>query len=321
MRWPAGAQRGVQAESAQQARGAADERIQAAEWAALCGAAQALDARRRALGCSLAKLAEYMGMSATTVGRALRTDGAVARPDAAGRQRLRQRLAALRRALDEYQTQATPPAPHMQTTQPLHPRQTNRPVRAPQSKLPDQSTQTQQANAGRVAVATHPQLPTYRVLIVEDDPDVVAIYRLSLAEAATDDADHAANYVVTVVGTASACVAALRAAAASARPYDLLLMDLGLRDIHADLPPTTSAARSGREAAGGAILTTLIHTDAPLPAARLIVSGMAPYHLQRAQHEMKRLGAAFLPKPFDIDALLATVRSLCAHHERQLPGQ
>ena len=268
------------------------EQAAAAEWAALRADARALDTRRQALGCTLVALAQRIGVSATTVGRMLRDSATTTPADDPGRRRLRQRLAALRLALDALQTQPTPTIPLRHATRPRQPRAT--------------------AKIASVAVAALPQAPTYRVLIVEDDPDVVAIYRLTLAEAANDDAERAARYDVTVVATAAACLAALHAAQAEARPYDLLLMDLSLRDMRVGQSHAGDKNPGKAVAVDPDLLTALTRLSALLPRRRLVVSGIAPYHLKRVRHELASLGAAYLPKPFDIETLLATVHALCA---------
>ena len=125
-------------------------------------------------------------------------------------------------------------------------------------------------------------------------------------------APYAARYAVTVAPTVAGCVAALRAAQADAQPYDLLLMDLSLRDMRADAPQATPEPD---------ILAALTQGAAALlPRSRLVVSGMAPYHLRRVRQALARLGAAYLPKPFDIETLIAAVYALCAPGARPAPG-
>ncbi|HUY77802.1 MAG TPA: hypothetical protein VMV29_13605, partial [Ktedonobacterales bacterium] len=134
------------------------------------------------------------------------------------------------------------------------------------------------------------------------------------------DAERAARYDVTVVATAAACLAALHAAQAEARPYDLLLMDLSLRDMRVGQSHTGDKHPGEAIAVDPDLLTALTRLSALLPRRRLVVSGMAPYHLKRARHELAYLGAAYLPKPFDIEMLLATVYALCADDEPRTLG-
>lgn len=110
-----------------------------------------------------------------------------------------------------------------------------------------------------------------RLLVVEDEPDIAAVYRLIF------DPTH---FVVTVAGDLAAAKRALQAT-----PPDLLILDLGLPD------------------GDGLILCRELKSTAPrLPV--LIVSAHAHRHA-----EARAAGAdLFLPKPFDPDQLEATVR-------------
>lgn len=272
-----------------------------AEWRALRHAAQALDAQRRARRCSLEALAKRVGLSAATVRRVFRACDDETPPEKRRLDQLRARLVALRLALDAYQA---PPA----RKQPSHP--------AP----PTPHARRTRGYVAPRAAAPPTQPPTYRVLIVEDDPDIVAIYKLALAEAETDDAGRAARYEVTVVATGAACLAALRAAYVKQRPYDLLIMDLSLRDVHADQPHSTSRSATTATSVGTDLIATLTGAVELLPRQRLVISGMAPLHLNRVRRSLAELGAAYLSKPFDIDTLLAAAYALCSGETRRTPG-
>ncbi len=129
-----------------------------------------------------------------------------------------------------------------------------------------------------------------RLLIAEDDPATVGLYRMVLQE------EEALHYDATFVSTPAECLKAL--AGQGHTPYDVLLMDLGLADL-----------RPGEQHVS--ILEQLCAEPALRSRRLLVVSGISPYALQGKREVLTTLEAAFLPKPFDIDELLIAVRSLC----------
>lgn len=130
----------------------------------------------------------------------------------------------------------------------------------------------------------------YRLLLAEDDADTVNLYEMVFA-----DGDDVIQYQLTVARTAAECIELLRGATV---PFDLLVMDLGIAET--------------REAAPETRLLPWLHAHAELrPPRVLVVSGVSPYQLQARIADLKALNAAFLPKPFDVEEVLATVRALC----------
>jgi DNA-binding response OmpR family regulator len=93
------------------------------------------------------------------------------------------------------------------------------------------------------------------------------------------------------------------------RPYDLLVMDLGLGD------------RSGF--GGKGLLGQLGQRPRWVPPHLLVVSGISPHHLRDRLAELAKLCATFLPKPFDIDELLDSAYALVTGNKqasRNLPS-
>jgi CheY-like chemotaxis protein len=138
------------------------------------------------------------------------------------------------------------------------------------------------APGGEVSVT--PRKTTYRVLIAEDDPETVALYTTLFTEE-----EHRLSYEITVATTVTDVIQRLHTARA-ARPYDLLLMDLGLGD------------RSGSTEKG--LLGQLRQRPRWVPPHLLVVSGISPHHLRDRLADLAKLCATFLAKPFDIDDLL-----------------
>ena len=215
-----------------------------------------LEARRQALGCSQARLARHVGVSATTISRLLRATDVVTTTT-----RREERLRQIAETLDK-----------------LEDFEAARQDSLALAALPPASS---------VASA----LQSYRLLIVEDDPATIELYRLVLAE------EEQAQYALTVVRTAQDCLAALKAAGPS-HTFDLLILDLNLRDTHA-------------LETDGTLLAQLMRIRDTLPRRLLVVSGMSPFHLREIRDDLTTLGAAYLPKPFDLDQLLTSARSLC----------
>lgn len=256
----------------------------------------ALDARRRALGCSQAELARLLGVSATSVSRFFRGESA-GLAGAAGAQRVE---LALRLFAQQRTTQVR------SSQERVRPAPTKRRVRlgtsaaaaarahvAPQHSSPGaEYARPPLLLDGPTEIHVPLDLRAYRLLLAEDDADTLGLYQAVLGD------DEAARYEMTVARTASACLERLREAAALGRPYDLLLMDLAITDARGDLGANGLLPRLRRE-------------PALLPERVLVVSGISPYLLQRKRADLAALGAAFLPKPFDIEELARAVRSLC----------
>jgi CheY-like chemotaxis protein len=131
---------------------------------------------------------------------------------------------------------------------------------------------------------------TYRMLIAEDDPETVALYTTLFTEE-----EHRLRYEITVATTVAEVIQRLDATWAQ-RPYDLLVMDLGLGD------------RSG--STGQGLLVQLRQRPRWIPPHLLVVSGISPHHLRERLADLARLCATFLPKPFDIDELLDSAYAL-----------
>jgi len=138
--------------------------------------------------------------------------------------------------------------------------------------------------------AEQSQMTTYRVLIAEDDLATVALYTTLFTEE-----EQRLHYEITVATTVAECLQRLRAAWAE-RPYDLLVMDLGLGD------------RSGSPGKG--LLGQLGLRPRWVPPHLLVVSGVSPHHLRDRLADLAKLCATFLPKPFDIDELLDSAYAL-----------
>jgi DNA-binding NarL/FixJ family response regulator len=131
----------------------------------------------------------------------------------------------------------------------------------------------------------------YRLLLAEDDADTVNLYQMVFA----DGTDDAVQYHVTVARTARECIERLRAAQT---PFDLLVMDLGIAEPH--------------DAAPERHLLPWLHAHADLrPPRVLVVSGFSGYQLHARMADLRALNAVYLPKPFDVDEMLAAVRALC----------
>lgn len=278
-----------------------------------------LAVERKALGCTQAEIAHLMGISTSSLSRRLRaieSAAASAHPDTSldaaeaaeivQRAELALRLYAA--SLKPAQSSARAPAAETLTGK-------------AKARRGPAATSSSAATRPRIAPAperertiyARPPLPTLgllddwapvpaagganvpaparcRILIAEDDADTVGLYRMVFA-----DDDEGMIYDVDVARTASECLDRLRAAASS--PYDLLLMDLGIGDMH------------GSDTERG-LLDRLKRMPALLPSRVLVVSGISPYQLERKAPDLRRLRARFLSKPFDIDELLACVRSL-----------
>jgi DNA-binding response OmpR family regulator len=117
-----------------------------------------------------------------------------------------------------------------------------------------------------------------RILVIEDDPDILDLVVTALAEAS-------AAYEIRGVGGGKAAIEMLRQ-----WPPDLFVLDLHIPDM-----------------SGEALVTACRREGLSLPPV-LLLSGVADL-----DHQAARLGAASaLAKPFEIDALLDAVRAILA---------
>jgi CheY-like chemotaxis protein/transcriptional regulator with XRE-family HTH domain len=275
-----------------------------------------LEAERRALRCSLADLARLLGMPQAVLSRLLKgqTGGTQALPAATVPEVLQRLELALRLFAEARQhaprAAAQPAAGGRSGRAPrlaasagagqaarLAPSAATLPAYA---RVPLFGPEPAREPASTPAVVVTATRASYRVLIAEDDADTIALYRMVFA-----DEDGETGYSIEVARTSSECIAQLQAAQEGA-PFDLLLMDLGIAEIRAE--------------SGTGLLTRLRRTASLLPPRVLIVSGAAPHHLQARHADLAALHAAFLPKPFDIEELLAGVRSLCGPGATPAPG-
>ena len=97
------------------------------------------------------------------------------------------------------------------------------------------------------------------------------------------------------------------------------LEDVGYRvSLAAEAPDVETIARLqpdavlldlllGEDEEAARRLAQQIHADARLCAVPIIVCSAATHLLQRLEPELRALGAAFLPKPFDLEELYAVV--------------
>ncbi len=261
-----------------------------------------LERRRQAQGCTVVALARALGISRSTLARMLR--GQQVRRGRArefmtaeGLQRIEIALNLFARAAARQRVSPGPiRASRGRAVDSAHSSNALALVRRPASNAgekkirasarPDTALEVRPAFAAPAALALA-AAPEVRVLVVEDDAPTVELYRLVLAE------ERAIRYSVDVARTAQECLERLR----GARPYDVLLMDLGVADAHGE-----SDEKS--------LLATFARQPRMLPGRILVVSGISPYRLQLKRTTLAALGAAFMPKPFDVDDLLIALRSL-----------
>jgi CheY-like chemotaxis protein len=152
-------------------------------------------------------------------------------------------------------------------------------------------------------VAEKPVKAAYRLLIAEDDPETVALYTTLFTEE-----EQRLQYEITVATTAAEVIQRLRDSWGK-RPYDLLVMDLGLGD------------RSGT--GGKGLLGQLGQLPRWIPPHLLVVSGISSHHLRERLADLGKLCATFLAKPFDIDELLDSAYALVTGNKatsRNLPS-
>ncbi len=278
------------------------------ELAALAQRLLRIEAARRQIGCTREQLAKAVGVSRATLARMLSAEHVLAHGTSAaagveGLQRVELALTLVARATSGPRAAplaaplAAPPAaparrgakgsrPKTEGTAPISPpRREARTHTRPRAAVTAASTGQAGAEIAPAAGATR----TCRVLVAEDDAATVELYRLVLAE------ESELSYEITVADTARECLERLEAAG---QPYDLLLMDLGLADV-----------RKG--SLRGSLLSQLARRKDLLPRRVLVVSGISPYQLAAKRAALAAIRAIFLPKPFDVDDLLAVVRGLC----------
>lgn len=266
-----------------------------------------LTVNRKALGCTQADLARLIGISPSSLSRQLRDAAANSAEAGAGGADIVQRAELALRlhaaAREQPAPQAAGTRARARATAKRAPAIATRAPAAPQPRLaPAPGAHSVYARPPLPAMATEPgwasagdgrpaeRRTRCRILIAEDDADTVGLYQMVFA----DDDDM--TYTLDVARTAGECLERLRTAAATER-YDLLLMDLGIGDMH------------GSDTERG-LLDRLKRTPAILPPCVLVVSGISPYQLERKAPDLRRLRASFLSKPFDIEELLECVRSL-----------
>ncbi len=248
-----------------------------------------LDTLRRSLGCSQSELARMIGVSQSTLSRlfrpplnARRIRSSLATRD--GLARIELALTMFTRHLPSALTSKRAPKRATQwlrnelftdTASSIRPSALTR-LRPPMADSPV---------PGESGVRT-----TYRLLIAEDDLETAALYTTLFTEE-----ENRLRYEVAAASTAAQCLHLLRATWKK-RPYDLLVMDLGI------------GARQGTPRKS--LLDQLRQRPLWMPPHLLVVSGMSPYQLRSKVSDLTKLCAAFLAKPFDIDVLLDAAYAL-----------
>lgn len=253
----------------------------------------ALNLRRQAQGCSLTALAHALGVSRSTLTRVLQ--GQPVRHGPAREFNTLEGLQRIEIALDLFARATTPARPRTpgnqlksQAPKPTRSGAKNATLRSDRTSIATSpTTLDSRQEVAHAATAVIQEAPQIRVLIVEDDAPTVDLYRLVLAE------ERAIHYRMDVARTAQECLKRLR----GAQSYDILLMDLGVSDMHAENDEES-------------LLATFERQPQLLPQRILVVSGISPYRLQLKRTRLAALGVAFMPKPFDVDDLLLALRSL-----------
>lgn len=244
-----------------------------------------LDARRRAAGHSRTALARALGVSASTLSRLFA--GRYGHRGLVASLATQDGLERIERALRLLARKGNAPKPEDK-------RGSVAPTpRVDEAVRPAPSTATS-------ATSTRPSgdFDPFRILIAEDEADILELYQMVLADDDVAAPSAEPRYEITVTRTAEDCLTKLRTAAASGLPFDLLLMDLGIGDPR-------------RGTGEGTLLMQLRARTDLAPRRILVVSGVSPYLLARKEDDLAALGAAFLPKPFDIDVFSAAVAKLC----------
>jgi CheY-like chemotaxis protein len=255
-----------------------------------------LDALRRSLGCSQSELARLIGVSQSSLSRLFRLPSREHR--GAPTLATRDGLSRVEMALKAFATATPSERPAKKASL----RNSGRPDLGPPehvsavTRLPGHAPRWRRkleaaTRSGVAAVAAEtPNRTTYRLLIAEDDLETVALYTTLFTEE-----EHRLRYEITVATTVGECLQRLSATWAK-RPYDLLVMDLGMGDRYG------SAAKS--------LLDQLRQRPRWVPPHLLVVSGISPYHLRGKLADLAKLCATFLAKPFDIDELLDSAYAL-----------
>lgn len=258
-----------------------------------------LDARRRELGCTQAALGRVLGVSPSSVSRLFNPTGARNRPQALispeGIKRIELALRLLGQAATNAQQVPRPATRAFTAHETPVRRQVSRALThaAENASRPAQPALLSDSGVfpvpSRQRRAALPRM--YRLLLAEDDADTVNLYQMVFADA-TDDA---VQYSVTIARTARECIERLLQSVA---PFDLLVMDLGIAE-----PDDGSPERH--------LLPWLHEHPALRPPRVLVVSGFSGYQLHARMADLRALNAVYMPKPFDVDEMLAAVRALC----------
>jgi CheY-like chemotaxis protein len=268
-----------------------------------------LDALRRSLGCSQSELARMIGVSQSSLSRLFRSPSREHRR--AQELATWEGLSRVESALKVFAT--IHPAPGRGKTGPTRtpesrasfgvpPTPPAAPTRVPR-RVQRWKRKLEKATRSGGGVAEESTKTTYRLLIAEDDPETVALYTTLFTEE-----EHRLSYEITVATTVAEVIQRLRATWAK-RPYDLLVMDLGLGD------------RSG--SSGKGLLGQLGQRPRWVPPHLLVVSGISPHYLRDRLADLAKLCATFLAKPFDIDDLLDSAYALVTGNKqasRNLPS-
>jgi CheY-like chemotaxis protein len=268
-----------------------------------------LDALRRSLGCSQSELARMIGISQSSLSRLFRSPSREHRR--AQTLATWERLSRVESALNEFATGHPSPehgtmgptrTPESQASARMPPTPPATPTRLPR-RVERWKRKLEMATRSGGGVTEKSPKTTYRLLIAEDDPETVALYTTLFTEE-----EHRLRYEITVATTVAEVIQRLRATWAK-RPYDLLVMDLGLGD------------RSG--SSGKGLLGQLGQRPRWVPPHLLVVSGISPHHLRDRLADLAKLCATFLAKPFDIDELLDSAYALVTGNKqtsRNLPS-
>jgi CheY-like chemotaxis protein len=268
-----------------------------------------LDALRRSLGCSQSELARMIGVSQSSLSRLFRSPSREHRR--AQTLATWERLSRVESALKVFATGHPAPGRGKMGSTPIEESQASfgmlpTPPAAP-TRLPRHverwKRKLEKATRSGDGVTEKSPKTTYRLLIAEDDPETVALYTTLFTEE-----EHRLRYEITVATTVAEVIQRLSTTWAK-RPYDLLVMDLGLGD------------RSG--SSGKGLLGQLGQRPRWVPPHLLVVSGISHHHLRDRFAELAKLCATFLPKPFDIDELLDSAYALVTGNKqasRNLPS-
>ena len=255
-----------------------------------------LDGLRQRLGCSQAKLAELIGVSQSSLSRLFRmADGGQSRRRGGSSLATRGGLARIELALSMFGSLRSPESSPKPTHRLIRGEVFTQPVRIANSSAASLVSYSEVALADRGMPCTSHKVAaetraTYRVLVAEDDPETAVLYNMLFTQE-----ENRLHYEVAAAPTAAECLQELRTTWKK-RPYDLLLLDLGL------------GVRQG--SSRKSLLDRLRQRPLWVPSHLLVVSGMSPYHVRSAFGDLAKFCAAFLAKPFDIDVLLDSAYTL-----------